>query len=178
MRSLTSADGLSLFRVLVALPSAWYVMQEQWLPAAVLIALAMLSDLADGPLARRMGNASLAGGLLDHSCDALFVSCVLASLTVSGVVPILLPVLVILSFTQYVLDSRALSGQVLRTSVLGRSNGIAYFVLLGACVFPQLVAPGLIPAGWLRAAGWLLIASTLLSMADRLWTLLSLQTRQ
>ena len=177
MKKLSIADGLSLLRVLLALPSAWYVMQAQWLPAGVLIALAMLTDLLDGPLARRMGTASAAGGLLDHSCDALFVSSVLAALALSGIVPMLLPVLIILSFTQYVLDSRALSGQVLRTSVLGRSNGIAYFVLLGACTFPNILSSGLIPPAWLRAAAWVMIASTGLSMLDRLWALFNLRER-
>ncbi|MCZ6828628.1 MAG: CDP-alcohol phosphatidyltransferase family protein [Gammaproteobacteria bacterium] len=177
MKRLTTADGLSLLRVLVALPSAWYVMQAQWLFASILIALAMLSDLLDGPLARRMGNASVAGGLLDHSCDALFVSSVLAALAISGIVPPLLPILVILSFGQYVLDSRALSGALLRTSVLGRSNGIAYFVMLGACTFPRLISPQLIPQNWLDAAAWLLIVSTGVSMLDRLWTLINLKQR-
>jgi phosphatidylglycerophosphate synthase len=174
MKQITTADVLSLFRVLVALPSAWLVVQEQWLWASVLVAVAMLSDLLDGPLARRSGTASAAGGLLDHSCDAVYVSSVLAGLAVSGTVPALLPLLVILSFSQYVLDSRALAGQKLRTSVLGRSNGIAYFVLLGVCIFPRLVAPTLIPPGWLYTTAWVLIASTALSMLDRLWTLLRL----
>jgi phosphatidylglycerophosphate synthase len=175
VKTLSSADSLSLFRLLAALPSAWYVMQGQWLPASTLIALAMLTDLLDGPLARRMGTASPGGGLLDHSCDAIFVSCVLAALALTGIVPVLLPVLVVLSFTQYVLDSQALSGQQLRTSLLGRNNGIAYFVLLGACAFPNVFSPGLFPQAWLGAAAWLLIVSTALSMFDRLWTLLKLR---
>ena len=175
MKTLTSADSLSLFRLLAALPSAWYVAQSRWLPASILIALAMLSDFLDGPLARRIGTASTRGGLLDHSCDAIFVTCVLAAMAMTGIVPVLLPVLVAFSFTQYVLDSRALSGQQLRTSLLGRNNGIAYFVLLGACAFPNVFSPGLIPQAWLGAAAWLLIVSTALSMFDRLWTLLKLR---
>ena len=178
MKQLNAADGLSLFRVLVAFPSAWLVVQEQWLWASVLVAMAMLSDLLDGPLARRSGYASAAGGLLDHSCDAVYVSTVLAGLALSGIVPALLPILVILSFSQYVLDSRALSGQKLRTSVLGRSNGIAYFILLGACLFPRSLAPTLIPPDWLYTAAWLLIASTAVSMLDRLWTLATLGKRK
>jgi CDP-diacylglycerol--glycerol-3-phosphate 3-phosphatidyltransferase len=174
MYRLNAADGLSLLRVLIALPSAWLVVREQWLGAGLLVAVAMLSDLLDGPLARRRGYASAGGGLLDHSCDAFYVSFVMAGLAVSGVIPVLLPVLVVLSFSQYVLDSRALAGQQLRTSWLGRSNGIAYFVLLGACIFPRLVSPALIPPGWLQAAAWLLIASTAASMLDRLWTLIRL----
>jgi phosphatidylglycerophosphate synthase len=171
MRKLSAADGLSLFRVVAAAPCAWCLLQGLWLPANTLIALAILSDLLDGPLARHRGTASAAGGLLDHSCDALFVSCALGALAARGHIPVLLPVLVILSFSQYVLDSRALSGSHLRTSFIGRSNGIAYFVLLGACTFPRLLAPDLIPPDWLRAAAWFLVASTGVSMLDRLLAL-------
>ena len=89
--------------------------------------------------------------------------------------PLLLPILVVFSFGQYVLDSKALSGLELRTSVLGRNNGIAYFVLLAVCVFPNALAPDLIPQPWLAGLAWLLIFSTVLSMADRLWTLLTLR---
>ena len=44
--------------------------------------------------------------------------------------PLVLPGLVAAAFVQYTLDSRALAGQRLRASALGRWNGIAYFVLL------------------------------------------------
>jgi phosphatidylglycerophosphate synthase len=177
MRKLTAPDALSLFRILAAPACAWYLLQDQWLPACILVALAILSDLLDGPLARRMGTASAAGGLLDHSCDAIFVSCTLAALAAKGYLPMLLPLLVILSFAQYVLDSRALSGQNLRSSLIGRGNGIAYFLLLGACTFPWLLAPDLVPLTWLHGAAWVLVASTLVSMLDRLWTLSRLRRR-
>jgi hypothetical protein len=75
------------------------------------------------------------------------------------------------AFLQYVLDSRALAGRHLRTSVLGRANGIAYFVLVGIPVVRN--ALGLEwPAGyWIQALSWLLTATTLLSMGDRLLAL-------
>ena len=169
------ANGLSLSRILLAPPTAYSVVQEQWLAASLLIALAMLTDMTDGPVARSSGATSAAGGLLDHSCDAFFVSTGLLALAFTHSIPLLLPVLVVLSFGQYVLDSKALSGRVLRTSVLGRSNGIAYFVLLGIVVFPRAVSPTLLAPAWITLLAWLLILSTLVSMADRLWSLLTLR---
>jgi phosphatidylglycerophosphate synthase len=168
------ANWLSLFRVVAALPTAWMVVQAYWQGAAILLALAMFSDLVDGPLARHTGRDSAAGGLLDHSCDALYVSVVLAALAYTGFLPVLLPLLVALSFLQYVLDSSALSGQALRTSILGRSNGVAYFLILALALFPKLLAPELPPQSWLDLAAWLLIGSTGLSMLDRLLALLKL----
>ena len=59
----------------------------------------------------------------------------------------------------------------LRTSALGRANGIAYFALVGLCIFSQLPPGNPLPINWLIAAGWLLVATTAVSMLDRLWTL-------
>ncbi len=49
----------------------------------------------------------------------------------------LLPPLAITSFTQYVWDSKALSGAPLRASVLGRWNGIGYYVVVGTVVIRE-----------------------------------------
>jgi phosphatidylglycerophosphate synthase len=175
MLRLGIADWLSLFRVAAAPPTAWMVVHAHWQGAAALLALAMFSDFIDGPLARHRGQDSAAGGLLDHSCDAFYVSVVLAALAYTGFVPVVLPLLVALSFLQYVLDSSALAGQALRTSFLGRSNGVAYFLLLALALFPKMQAPDLPPASWLQIAAWLLIASTGLSMLDRLLALITLR---
>ena len=167
------ANALSLLRVLVAPPTAYSIVNEQWLLASLLIVLAILSDFADGYLARRFDNASPGGGLLDHSCDAIFVSSSLFALAYSGTIPVLLPILVVLSFAQYVLDSNVLAGHALRSNRLGRNNGIAYYALVCVGVIPHLVAPTLLPPLLLIALTWLVIASTLLSMADRLWAVLT-----
>ena len=92
----------------------------------------------------------------------------LAALAWEGVVPVLLPVAIVVAFLQYALDSRVLAGRPLRASALGRYNGIAYFVVLGIPVVRNglgLAAPG---DGWVWIFGWVVVVSTLVSMADRL----------
>jgi len=54
--------------------------------------------------------------------------------------------------------------------VLGRSNGICYFVLTGLTLLSQLTEIPW-PATWLLAAGWLLVVTTVISMLDRAWAL-------
>ena len=66
---------------------------------------AIVTDLTDGPLARRSGTASPFGGTFDHTTDFLFVVSGLAGGVVRGVIPWLLPVLVVAAFAQYVIDS-------------------------------------------------------------------------
>ena len=146
--------------------------------ACLLLVLAIISDLADGPVARSAGQDSPAGGLLDHGCDALYVVTGLLALGSVSLVPILLPVLVALAFIQYVLDSSALQGHYLRTNKLGRYNGIAYFVLLAVALFASLMVRAETLQPVTNALGWMLIVSTTLSMSDRMWTLLNGKLRQ
>lgn len=169
--SLTLANSLSLFRFIIAPVAAWNIISGWWLTASFLLILAILSDLLDGTIARKKGQESATGALLDHSCDALLVAVLLFVLTKTHEIPLLLPVLVLMSFLQYVLDSKALSGKKLRTSPLGRFNGITYFVLVSFCIFSEGLKINL-PNYFIITCAWILIGTTLLSMSERLWTLL------
>ena len=170
--SFTLANSLSLSRLIIAPIIAWIILSDWWLTASFFLLLAILSDLLDGPIARKKGQETATGGLLDHSCDALLVAVLLFVLNKTHGIPLLLPILVLGSFLQYVLDSKALSGHKLRTSLLGRSNGIAYYVLASICIFSGAVGIFQLDKVLIICA-WILIASTLASMSERLWTLLT-----
>ena len=83
----------------------------------------------------------------------------------------LLPLLIALAFIQYTLDSRALEGQQLRASALGRWNGIFYFVFLGTPIIRSTLGWSWPGNEFILALGWLLLLSTSVSMADRLFAL-------
>jgi len=169
---LTLANSLSIFRLVVAPVLAWMILSNRWLTASFLLILAILSDIFDGRIARRKKQDSAFGGLLDHSCDAFLVAVLLFVLSKTHGIPLFLPLLVLGSFLQYVLDSKALSGHKLRTSFLGRSNGIAYYVLASICIFTEGL--GINFSGNLFIVfAWVLISSTAVSMSERLWTLLN-----
>ena len=170
--TLTLANSLSLFRLIIAPVTAWSIISDWWLTASFLLILAILSDLLDGPIARKKGQESSTGRLLDHSCDAFLVAVLLFVLTKTHEIPLMLPILVIVSFLQYVFDSKALTGERLRTSFLGRSNGICYFVLASLCIFTEALEINL-PDYLIVTFAWILITSTLLSMSERLWTLVT-----
>ncbi len=170
----TRANALTAVRLLAGPLLVVALLREAALPAFALFWLAVGSDLLDGRVARRYGEVSPLGGFLDHVTDAAFVSLGLAALAVRGEAPAVLPALVALAFLQYTLDSRALgarSGAVLIASRLGRWNGIAYFVPIGTVVVRDALRLGWPGPGLVLALGWLLAASTVLSMADRLWAL-------
>ena len=92
-----------------------------------------------------------------------------------GLVPLLLPILVMAAFTQYTLDSSALAGQPLRASLLGRYNGILYFVLAGFPIMQHALNTYLLPDIAFMYFAYLLIVSTLISMTERLVTLIRLK---
>ena len=163
----TWANLLTGIRLLSLPPCAWAIASGRWSLAAGIFVLAIVTDLADGPVARRFDHASPLGGLLDHATDALFVSLNLAALAWIGMINAWLPPLIVLAFIQYMLDSRALAGAVLRTSRLGKLNGIAYFVLLGMPVISNALSWSWPPDSWIAALAWLLTATTLASMAER-----------
>ncbi len=169
----TLANAVTFTRVLCVPLLAVAVLSDARLSAAALFTWAVVTDLVDGRLARSRGEVSNLGGLLDHSADALFCSVGLGALACTGAVPAPLPFLVALAFTQYMLDSRSIAGQPLRASFLGRWNGIFYFVMIGIPVVRDALGLGWPGAGLVMGIGWLLVASTVVSMGDRLVALVS-----
>ena len=143
------------------------VSQQLWLLSGAVFLLAVASDLLDGALARRLDQVSKIGGLIDHAADATFVTVTITCLALQQERSLLLPMLIILAFTQYVIDSRAHRGQRLIASRLGRYNGIGYFLLAGALLLDEVVTPSPIWGIALMLTYWALFTTTLLSILDR-----------
>ncbi len=158
------AHILTACRLFLAIPTVWSIVEQHWWVAAACFTAAALSDFFDGRIARAQGSQSNFGGLFDHATDATFVASTLAACASQGWVNPWLPVLVVTAFVQYSLDSKALAGAQLRANWLGRSNGIAYFVMVGISIgFALLRLPQLVPL----VLSWLLSATTLVSMLNR-----------
>jgi phosphatidylglycerophosphate synthase len=104
----TRANALTLLRLLAAPPLVVAVRNDAFVPAAALFAIAVATDFADGWVARRYGEVSALGGLVDHAVDATFVTCGTAALASTGVLPGALPVLIAIAFLEYAWRARAL----------------------------------------------------------------------
>jgi cardiolipin synthase (CMP-forming) len=167
------AHAITSLRLLAVVPAAWAFSRADGVSAWLLVTLmivAIASDYVDGRVARRTGSASPRGMLFDHTTDCLFVTAGLAGAAAANLVPALLPVLIPIAFTQYVLDSYVLHRQrQLRMSYLGRWNGILYFAPLVMLAIAALRIPGLSePARLLvRPCAVLLAGSTVVSIVDR-----------
>ena len=163
----TLANGLTLLRLVAAPLAAIAIFRGNHETALLLFTFAVATDLADGPVARWRGESSALGGFFDHATDATFVALGLLACAARELVPVALPILIATAFLQYTLESRALRGQVLRASGLGRWNGVAYFVLLGVPVVRDGLGIGWPTDGVVLFLGWTLVSSTVVSMGLR-----------
>lgn len=167
------AHAITSLRLLAVVPALWaFSRQDRVAPwvLALLVIVAIATDLLDGRVARSTGSASPGGMLFDHSTDCLFVTCGLAGASMAGLVPVALPVLVPIAFAQYVLDSYFLHRQrQLRMSTLGRWNGIFYFAPLVMIAIAAIGLPLLSELARLLTypCAVLLAVSTVTSIADR-----------
>ena len=166
----TAANGLTAARLALTAALVACVLAGAPLAGALVFALAVASDVADGRLARRRAEASPLGGLLDHGVDAAFVAAGSAALAAEGALPAALPPMIAAAFAQYALDSRGAPGG-LRGSRLGRWNGVAYYVAVAVPLVRDALALGWPGPPLVLALGWALVGTTALSMLDRAFRL-------
>lgn len=168
LRWQTRANALTAVRLFCAPALAAAICAGEYRVAAATLALAVATDLGDGWVARRYAEVSPLGGLIDHAVDAVFVTTGCAALAYTGVLPAPLAPLVAVAFVQYAVDSGAGRHRPLRASWLGRWNGIAYYGIVAIPVVRDALGLAWPGAGLVRGLAWTLVASTLVSMADRL----------
>jgi CDP-diacylglycerol---glycerol-3-phosphate 3-phosphatidyltransferase len=164
------ANALTAVRLLLVLPFGFFMAKgdkHSAIFAFVAWVLALITDFLDGPIARQRGTVTAASGTFDHTTDFLFVSSGLFAGALRGAFPWILPALITAAFAQYTIDSYWVHRQTkLRGSKLGRYNGILYFV---PSIMDILIRMGLrFLAPLLTILVWLLVLSTLASMAQRL----------
>ena len=172
MSAFNLPNALSVSRAVLAPVAFFSILENQWLVASWILLIALITDLADGELARRWHQTSPLGGLLDHGSDAILVTAILAGLALQNHVTPVLPVLVALAFTQYTLDSKALLGKPLRASRIGRYNGILYFIVSGFPILQPVFDLYPLTDQQILWFSWLLVISTMISMTDRAAALL------
>ena len=168
------ANFLTAIRLLLVIPVAMAIANESlftsWL-LLTLIVIAIASDYFDGKAARALKTASARGMLFDHGTDFIFVTITLFALSIIGLSSILLPLLIVVAFSQYVLDSYFLFKQKqLRMSFLGRWNGIFYFVPIVLLAASRLPAFEQVQDSFnliIVYSNYALTVSTLASIVDR-----------
>lgn len=139
-----AANHLSLARAYLSVPAAQYAVHEQYGQLAVVVALAGLTDLVDGTVARRFGSPTNFGGGLDPVVDGVFLGALAFGLALGGAFPLwlalvvlgryLLPAIggaVVLASGRKVELRHTVTGQISTTLNLTLIGGVALLRALG-----------------------------------------------
>jgi len=137
------ANQVTLARAYLAAPALAYGVAGQFGALAVVVAVAGVTDLVDGTVARRFGSPSQFGGALDPVVDGLFIAGLAFGAALGGTFPVWLAVVAV---ARYVLP--AMAGGVLlaagrrpelRHTLTGQVSTVLILVLLGgACLLRGL----------------------------------------
>lgn len=158
LRPWTIPNAISAVRLIGVPVFLWLLLIERadaW--ALALIAVAGATDWLDGWIARRFGQASRLGELLDPTVDRLYILAILCGFVARGFIPWWLVVVLvgrdaILALLVIPLRSRGIVG--LPVTFLGKT---ATFLLLWG--FPFVLAGHIsgLPEEFFRTAGWALV---------------------
>ena len=88
-------DVLTLLRLFSAPVLGWLILRSRFLEALVLIAVAGITDWLDGFTARRLGSSGRAGVVLDPLADKVLLATSIVVLTIAGLIPTWLLMLVL-----------------------------------------------------------------------------------
>lgn len=129
------ANQVSLARAYLAAPAFLYAANHAYAPLAVTVAVAGVTDLVDGTVARRFARPSNFGGGLDPVVDGIFTGGVAVGLAFGGAFPLWLAFVVIARYLLPALAGGALlaGGQrvELRHTLTGQVSTTLILVLLG-----------------------------------------------
>ncbi len=129
------ANQVTLARAYLAVPALAYATTGRLGLLAVVVAVAGLTDLVDGTIARRLEHPSQLGGALDPVVDGVFMGALCIGLAVGGFIPLWLALVVI---ARYLLP--ALAGGLLialgrrpelRHTLTGQISTVLILILIG-----------------------------------------------
>src|SRR5436190_17937093 len=165
------ANHVSLARAYLAAPAFVYALAGQYGFLAVAVAVAGLTDLVDGTVARRFAHPSNFGGGLDPVVDGLFIGALCIGLALGGAFPLWLALVVI---ARYLLP--ALGGGLLlalgrrpelRHTITGQvSTSLILFLVGGICLLRGLHQDS---SGLASAAVVVIPLATLATFAHLAW---------
>lgn len=152
-RLLNVANQVTLLRAYLAVPVFVFAVRGELGAVAIVVALAGLSDLVDGTIARRLGQMSNFGGGLDPVVDGIFMGAFVLGIAAGGVIPFWLALVVIARYLLPAVGAGVLilvgRRPKLRHTLTGQISTVLIFVLIGGICLLRGVgqAPGnLVPA--------------------------------
>ena len=84
----TPSNAISGIRVLMVVPAVFAIVEHYYPMAAIVFLIAFASDLLDGYIARKFGDVSELGKIIDPLADKIFVGSVVSVMLLVGLVPL------------------------------------------------------------------------------------------
>ena len=163
MASVTLATWITLARLLLVAPMLVmaHLAPERWfVPLLVVLWIAMLSDIADGWIARFANQRSALGGFLDPLTDKILIYCLLFTFYGHGVYSVwtVFPMFIRDTLVDGWRSYGASQGRVLASNVWGKLKFSLQFVSLNAAILAMMVPDAWASSVALAANGILLAA--------------------
>lgn len=163
---------ISVLRMVLVAPVAWFLLNQRYTEALLTFFVAGVSDGVDGYLAKRFGWRSRLGSILDPLADKLLLVTTYVVLGWLEVLPLWLVIAVVAR------DAVVLSGALafhwlvgryeMAPSWISKLNTVMQIVLAVATVASLSFLP--LSAGMMEGLIYVVLATTLLSGADYVWT--------
>lgn len=159
------ANLFTAVRIIMAPVVAWLFLTEQWVWGLIMGWMVGLTDFFDGLVARRLGQVSKLGALLDPLADKILIGAIVVCLLITKVLP--------LWFVGVVLarDVIILAGSVPMLRKKVHPHGASYLSKVNTCLLGLTVTVAVLGragAGsfWAAATPWFLIAAAALTVAS------------
>lgn len=156
---------LTTLRLLLAVPICLFLLREEYLTALLLAAVAGLSDIADGWLARKLGAQSDYGAVLDPVSDKALLIAAFVALTMAGVIPLVVTLIVVLRDLVIITGAlcyRLFIGRYqMAPSIWGKANTLVQLLFIFIVIVQQikpLFSPSLMQFATLMVIGLALIS--------------------
>jgi len=172
MKAADLPNAITVFRFLLVPPVVGLLLTDRSAAALIVFGVAGVSDALDGFLAKRFHWTSALGALLDPLADKLLLLCSFITLGYLGAIPLWLVLLVIAR--DLVIVGGALTYHFLIEPVLtapsrvSKLNTLLQILLVLAVMFDRGVQG--LPGYWLQVLIYAVLASTLWSGLDYVWT--------
>jgi cardiolipin synthase len=165
-------NGISVLRLVLVLPIAFLIIEENHIGAFLLLAVSGLSDGLDGFIARRYGWVTAFGKLIDPLADKLMMMTTTLTLGLLGQFPVMLMVLIIvkdLTILGGVFPYATLAGfPRIQPNFLGKFTTAAQIFLM-VSVLLNLGFPGTLPELFFNVFFWIVAIMTLFDGVIYLW---------
>lgn len=167
------ANQVTLLRAYLAVPVFVFAVHGWYGAVAVVVAIAGLSDLVDGTIARRLGQMTNFGGGLDPVVDGVFMGAFVVGIALGGAIPLWLALVVIARYLLPAIGAGVLlllgRRPELRHTTTGQISTVLIFVLIGGICLLRGV--GQDPGNLVPAAEVVIPVATVATYAHLGWAL-------